>query len=123
GALDPATGATTFTPGSYYVPVLRSVAGAPDRFTATEQGISSAPTTLLDGSATTATEIATTDLFDADVTPSAPLTAVTSTGKVYGANGYQFRLSDLQADGVRYPATGPTAFSAGHGGLVAFGST
>jgi hypothetical protein len=122
-SLDPATGTITASPGSLYVPVLRGVQGAPDEFLASQQGISSSPTTRYDGSGATAVALASTDSFVQTNPPWAPLVASSATGHAYDSQGLQFDLSDLRADGVRYPATGPPAFTAGHGGLVAFGSS
>ena len=121
-SLDPTTGTITASSGSLHVPLLRSVEGAPTWFTASQQGISPAPTTLFDGSGATASVIAATDSSEQPTSPRAPLVANAATGRVYDSQGAQFKLTDLKADGVRYPSSGPPAFTAGHGGLVAFGT-
>ncbi|WP_426573512.1 fibronectin type III domain-containing protein [Aquihabitans sp. McL0605] len=122
-ALDPATGAITSTPGSLYDPLLRSVQGAPDEFTASGRNSSDQPTTLFDAAGGTLTTIAHTDTFGQAITPHPPLTSVVATGRVYDSSGFEFRLSDLIPDGVVYAGNGPSAYSAGHGGVIAVGTT
>ncbi|MCB0962425.1 MAG: fibronectin type III domain-containing protein [Acidimicrobiales bacterium] len=122
-ALDPASGDVAIGAERIYYPLLETIEGDPDRFIASSLGISNRPSYVIDGSGDTAEILVERTLFNADVTPTAPLVASAVTGHVYDARGHRFDVGDLGADELRHPGEGPPAFAPALGGVVAIGAT